>query len=258
MRTSLLTVAAALLAACVCCGSAAAQTTTASWTVMLSQGSGPAAPLPGALVDIYRTDIKAAYQIRADSNGRYIRSGLPFVGTYTLVFSAPGARTAIVSGCRFAAQPALNVVLDPGDGSRPSADQVRRAPARPCSEPPGTPEAAGPEGIARTPAVLAGPVPSDLASLFDAGRVDETISESRKALAVDPHDSEANLYLGLALFRQSDEARFEEAASHLARFLDRAPSAHPRAEAAKASLDDYRSRVPAPAAASPPKPSRRR
>jgi hypothetical protein len=244
--------AAALLVASACSGAAVAQSTPAAGTVTLKQDDGEAIPVRNALVDIYRTDIKGDYHVKTDTNGRYVHPALPLVGTFTLVFSAPGARPSVVSGCRFAQHSNLKVVLEPGDGRRPSFDEAR-AGALPCGTLAVNPwvdeTARSAEGAALQAAAI------DLASLFASGRIDETISESRKVLAARPDDIEANLYLGLALFGSRDE----EGATFLVRFLDRAPDTHPRKASAQAMLDEYRSRLPAASAvAQPPKPTRRR
>jgi len=59
-------------------------------TAMAQQGSmqgdvkGPdGKPLPGAMVKIDRTDIKAHYQVKTDKKGHYFHAGLPY-GTYTV------------------------------------------------------------------------------------------------------------------------------------------------------------------------------
>src|SRR5215213_3228555 len=80
---------------------ASAQTTQVNGTVKLKQADGTEVPAAGAQIDIYRTDIKAEFHTKTDKKGNFIHAGLPFVGTYTLVVSAPGASPSYQSNLRF-------------------------------------------------------------------------------------------------------------------------------------------------------------
>ena len=73
-----------------CCVAASAQTTQVEGVVKLKQADGTETPVVGATIDIYRIDIKQEFHTKTDKKGHYIHAGLPFVGTYTLVVSAPG------------------------------------------------------------------------------------------------------------------------------------------------------------------------
>ena len=119
-------IAAALLLAA-WSGAASAQVVPASGKVSLKQADGKQVPVQGALVEIYRTDIAGKYQTKTDKNGRYIYAGIPFGGTYTIIVSAPGARPAFLSGLRLSQQGENDFVLEPGDGSRLTLEQVRAA-----------------------------------------------------------------------------------------------------------------------------------
>lgn len=252
MRINFFHAAAALLVASAGGGTAAAQVTDAHGSVTLKQADGDALPVNGAIVDFYRTDIRAEYHVKTDGKGSFHLAGLPFVGTYTLVFSAAGARPAVLGGCRFVGRSDLNVVLEPGDGYRPPLKEARAERARPCITAAASPRDDDVPAAALDTSLQAATV--DLASLFAEARIDEMIFECRKLLAVRSDDIEANLYLGLGLFgrREADGAVF------LARFLDLAPESHPRKTAAQAMLDDYRSRAPAASSAAPPPEPRRR
>ena len=251
--------AAALVVASLGAGAAGAQVAQASGTVTLKQAEGGALPLSGATVDIYRTDIKGRYWVKTDGKGRYLHHGLPLVGTYTLVFSAPGAQPAVFNGCRFG-DSELNAVLEPGDGRRPSPDEVRTEDERPCAAAAGEPGSDGPSRVTET---VSATVPHqgrtlDLASLYAAGRFDQTISESREILAV-RDDIEASLYLGLALLAAGNRENLQEAADHLTRFVERAPDTDARKATAQSGLEQLRSLgVVGRAPATPPKPGRRR
>jgi hypothetical protein len=260
MRISPFHAGAALLVAAFGSTPAGAQVAEASGTVTLKQDDGAQLPAAGAVVDIYRTDIKAAYQVKTDNQGRYFHAGLPLVGTYTMVFSAPGARPSAMQGCRIRSSQKLDAILEPGDGRRPSLDEVRAAGASPCVVGAGRLLVEGSDGTTQTasPALFAEVPKTDLAALFDGGFVDQTVLESRAILAARPNDYEASLYLGLALHLSNHKPRFQEAADHLRRFVDMAPDTDGRKATAKASLDRLESLGVVAFVPPPPKPTRRR
>ncbi|HEX8501782.1 MAG TPA: carboxypeptidase regulatory-like domain-containing protein [Pyrinomonadaceae bacterium] len=104
---------------------ASAQVTQVNGTVRLKQADGTEVPVAGATIDIYRTDIKGEYHVKSDKKGRYIYAGLPFIGTYTLVVSAPGARPTFVSKQRFNSSQTRDFLLQPGDGSTLTLEQTK-------------------------------------------------------------------------------------------------------------------------------------
>lgn len=106
---------------------ASAQSTQVNGKVTLKQADGTVVPVAGALIDIYRTDIKGEYHTKSDKKGNYIHAGLPFVGTYTVVISAPGASPTSAAKLRFTQQTQYDFELKPGDGSRPTLEQVNAA-----------------------------------------------------------------------------------------------------------------------------------
>ncbi|HWS55504.1 MAG TPA: carboxypeptidase regulatory-like domain-containing protein [Pyrinomonadaceae bacterium] len=118
-------VAAALVLAA--CGvTASAQMTSVSGKVTLKQADGTEVPVTNATVDIYRTDIKQQFQVKTDKRGAYIHAGLPFIGTYTLAVSAPGARPTFLAGLRFTQTQTQDFALEPGDGTRLTLEQIRQ------------------------------------------------------------------------------------------------------------------------------------
>jgi hypothetical protein len=125
MRSNLLlrTLFAALLVAASAVA-ASAQSTQVNGKVTLKQADGTVVPVVGALIDIYRTDIKAEFHTKTDKKGNYIHAGLPFVGTYTLVVSAPGASPRAEPKLRFTQRTQYDFELTPGDGNRPTLEQV--------------------------------------------------------------------------------------------------------------------------------------
>lgn len=111
-----------------CATFASAQTPpTATGKVELKQADGTKAPVAGATVTFYRTDQKGTFNVKTDKGGRYVRVGFPFGATYTIVVSAPGARPTYLTNQNSNRLEDINFVLDPGDGSTLTLDQIRSA-----------------------------------------------------------------------------------------------------------------------------------
>lgn len=106
-----------------------AQVVQATGRVMLRQADGTEAPLQGATVTFYRTDIRGRYETRTSRDGRYVYAAIPFGGTFTIVVSGPGARPTYSAGIRVNQQPENNFTLEPGDGSTVTLEQVQAAAA---------------------------------------------------------------------------------------------------------------------------------
>ena len=69
---------------------ASAQTSQIEGTVKIKAEDGTLKPVVGALVDIYRMDVKGHWEVNTDKSGHFIRLGLPIQGTYLFVASGPG------------------------------------------------------------------------------------------------------------------------------------------------------------------------
>src|SRR4051812_1638028 len=122
-KSLLLALASALLLA----ASAAvtnAQVLQITGKVTLKQADGSVVPVSGAQVDIYRTDIKWEDHVKTNKKGEYMHAGVPFVGVFTLIVSAPGAHPDYMTGVKLSQNPANNFELQPGDGSRLTLDQI--------------------------------------------------------------------------------------------------------------------------------------
>ncbi len=116
---------AALLVAAFSVG-AAAQTATFEGKVMLEQADKTVVPLQGATVHFVRTDIKQDLGIvKTDKNGKYVRVGVPFVGTYTLLISAPNSTPAYQLDVRPGQRPVNDFTLYPGDGRAVTLEEAR-------------------------------------------------------------------------------------------------------------------------------------
>jgi tetratricopeptide (TPR) repeat protein len=95
-----------------------AQTEQMRGSVKLAGADGKSAPLAGAQIDVFRTDMKADYHVKTDKKGDWVFAGLPFVGIYTVSVSAPGASPWARGGVKARADQPLEIILSPGDGKK--------------------------------------------------------------------------------------------------------------------------------------------
>lgn len=102
-----------------------AQTGPIEGTVKVKNADGTKTPVAGAVVDIYRLDIKGHWDVKTDKSGRYVRLGLPIAGTFLLVASAPGIQWTYQNNVRIVQQSIFDIDANPGDGSRPTLEQVQ-------------------------------------------------------------------------------------------------------------------------------------
>jgi tetratricopeptide (TPR) repeat protein len=87
-------------------------------SVKLVGADGSSTPVVGAVIDVYRTDMKSEYHTKSDKKGDFVFAGLPFVGTYTVAVSAPGASPTARTGVKARADQPIDIVLSPGDGRK--------------------------------------------------------------------------------------------------------------------------------------------
>ena len=103
---------------------AAAQTTQVEGNVKLKAADGSMKPVANALIDIYRKDVAGHYNVKTDKAGHFIRLGIPVQGTFLFVISAPECQFTWADNIRVSQVPSLDFVLNPGDGSVPTYEQV--------------------------------------------------------------------------------------------------------------------------------------
>jgi tetratricopeptide (TPR) repeat protein len=96
-------------------------------TVKIKTPDGKLTPVAGALVDIYRTDIKGHWDVKTDKTGHYIRLGMSFVGDYVIIASGPGMQPTYVNGVKLSQTSTIDVLAAPGDGSKLTLEQVQAA-----------------------------------------------------------------------------------------------------------------------------------
>jgi hypothetical protein len=75
-------------------------------------------PIVGAEVQIERTDIKGSYPVKTDKKGHFLHAGVPYVGTYTVIVSAPGCMPDFVQNVRGSQSDPIKFELRPGDGKK--------------------------------------------------------------------------------------------------------------------------------------------
>ena len=112
---NLITLAAVLLFTAV---TASAQTEQMRGSVQMVGANGQQTPVAGAMIDVYRTDMKADYHTKSDKKGEWVFAGLPFVGTYIVSVSAPGASPMAKAGVKARRDTPVDVVLGPGSGKK--------------------------------------------------------------------------------------------------------------------------------------------
>jgi tetratricopeptide (TPR) repeat protein len=102
------------------------QTGTVEGTVRVTE-NGVKKGVPFAVIDIYRTDIKGRWQVKADKTGHYVMLGLPLVGHFIFVTSGPNIQPSYLTGVRITQSPVVDINVEPGDGSTMTLEQVLAA-----------------------------------------------------------------------------------------------------------------------------------
>ena len=106
------------------------QTAPISGMVELKKADGTVEPLAGAVVEVYRMDIKSTLSSsKTNKKGEFVFAGLPLGGTFTLSISGPGAQAQYLPGVK-AGQDRLRITLSEGDGKPLAEDEVRKLAAQ--------------------------------------------------------------------------------------------------------------------------------
>src|SRR5215211_5461877 len=82
-----------------------AQTAQVEGTVKVKAEDGTLKPVAGALIDIYRLDVKGHWDMKTDKTGHFIRLGMPLQGTYLFVASGPGIQPTWLNNIRITQVP---------------------------------------------------------------------------------------------------------------------------------------------------------
>jgi tetratricopeptide (TPR) repeat protein len=111
-------------------GIASAQTAPVSGRVELKKADGTVVPVQGALVEIFRTDIRSSGPAdKTDKKGVFNFAGLALGATYVISVSAPGAAPQYLPNVK-AGQTDIRITLSEGDGRRLTPEEVREAIAK--------------------------------------------------------------------------------------------------------------------------------
>jgi tetratricopeptide (TPR) repeat protein len=94
--------------------------------VTMKQTDGTTAPVVGAQVDVFRTDLPGKYETKTDKKGSFVFAGLPFVGQYVVSISAPGASPQARGPMRLQ-ETDYTFELLPGDGKRFTKEEATQA-----------------------------------------------------------------------------------------------------------------------------------
>lgn len=104
-----------------------AQTAVTSGMVELENTDGKRTPVVGALIDIYRTDIKGGVPTaKTNKRGEFAIAGLMLGGEYTFSVSAPGCAPMLQYKVK-AGQEKILITLYPGDGRKYTEQEARQA-----------------------------------------------------------------------------------------------------------------------------------
>lgn len=127
--TGLLTIALFLVGSL----SAFAQTSPVGGQVVLKGADGKTTPVEGALVEVYRVDIKTKFPSdTTDKKGNFSFAGLPLGAVFALSVSGPGISPDIIPNVK-AGMDKLVIDVSAGDGKKWTEDEVRQALANPST-----------------------------------------------------------------------------------------------------------------------------
>ena len=103
-----------------------AQSAPVTGTVELQKADGTREPVAGALIEVYRVDIKAGFpSAKTNKKGEFSFAGLPLGATFVFSVSAPNTSPTIRPGVK-AGQERILISMSPGDGSKYTEDEVRK------------------------------------------------------------------------------------------------------------------------------------
>jgi len=105
---------------------AVAQTAPVSGTVELQKPDNKREPVVGALIEVYRMDIKTGFpSTKTDAKGQFHFAGMMMGAKYGFSVSAPGCGPKTFSDVK-AGQEKLLITLIPGDGRKLTEDEARQ------------------------------------------------------------------------------------------------------------------------------------
>mgnify|MGYP003381113270 CR=1 FL=1 len=103
-----------------------AQNAPVSGTVEVQNADGTRSPVAGALVEVFRTDIRASSPpAKTGKKGEFSFAGLQLGWTFILSVSAPNCAPTYITNVK-GGQERLLITMSPGDGSKLPEDEVRK------------------------------------------------------------------------------------------------------------------------------------
>lgn len=128
MRRSQILIALTAFATSLLLSSAvSAQTAQLRGHVVMRQADGTTAPVAGAVIDVFRTDIGGKYETKTDKKGQFVFAGVPFTGDYILAASAPNLAPYAKGGVKAGREIDYELPLVTGDGHRYTEDEAKAA-----------------------------------------------------------------------------------------------------------------------------------
>lgn len=104
-----------------------AQSAPVRGKVELKKTDGTVTPVVNAVIEVYRTDIKAKLpSAKTDKKGGFVFAGLPLGATMTFAVSGEGLKAEIYPGVK-AGREDINITVYEGDGKALTEDEVRNA-----------------------------------------------------------------------------------------------------------------------------------
>src|SRR5712691_33393 len=94
--------------------------------VLFKQADGTTIKAAGAQVDVFRIDLPGSYPTKTDKNGGFVYAGLPYVGTYVIAVSMPNAQPTYQGNVKAGRDTDYEIILNPGDGQRLTADEAKK------------------------------------------------------------------------------------------------------------------------------------
>lgn len=110
-----------------------AQNAPVNGRVELKKADGTTEPVPNAVIEVFRIDIKAKLPAgKTDKKGNFAFAGLPLGATFAFSISAPNISPEIFPNVKAGAQNMV-ITVSAGDGKKWTEDEVRQALAKPSS-----------------------------------------------------------------------------------------------------------------------------
>lgn len=93
--------------------------------VTLKQADGTIVPAADAVVDVFRWDLPGDFNLKTNKKGEFVHAGLPFVGTYVISVSMPGAQPFYLPNVKVGRDEDFKIELAVGDGRRLTRADIR-------------------------------------------------------------------------------------------------------------------------------------